>query len=103
MKGIETEKIFLPCVMHKMYILYYILLCSITKAHFITDLDECAARPDLCTTIKGAVCSNTLGSYECKCEQDNQKIEGDECVDNVSSGDFTYRQACILLLAESCL
>ncbi|XP_067935585.1 cysteine-rich with EGF-like domain protein 2 isoform X2 [Watersipora subatra] len=45
------------------------------------DINECTEKPELCKSLEGAECRNTEGSYDCRCTLDNQKIEGDKCVD----------------------
>ena len=39
---------------------------------FTTDIDECEMDPTLCEQI----CNNTVGSYECKCEDGYQLVAG---------------------------
>ena len=45
-----------------------------------TDIDECEMDPTLCEQI----CNNTVGSYECKCEDGYQLVAGaDQCAGNM--------------------
>jgi len=50
------------------------------------DIDECEMDPTLCEQI----CNNTVGSYECKCEDGYQLVAGtNQCAGNMPSATVT--------------
>ena len=40
---------------------------DIYVAFYHPDIDECAAQKKLCDAVANSACSNTDGSYHCKC------------------------------------
>jgi len=42
--------------------------------------------PELCDRVPGAICVNTEGSFDCKCKEENQRIEDGQCIDIVETG-----------------
>lgn len=44
---------------------------------FVTDIDECSDGSNTCSTH--ATCTDTIGSYTCKCPDKGFKGDGHEC------------------------
>lgn len=53
--------------------------CWLITSGVCTDIDECQEE-DVCTSVQGSVCSNTIGSYSCQCPE-GQMEENAVCID----------------------
>jgi len=54
------------------YTHYYTVIFS------IIDIDECALSMSDCDSIKGEVCSNTDGSFQCLCDEARDYVKRDD-------------------------
>lgn len=62
----------------------------IPNKYFVEDYNECNVNPNVCGDPSAAVCINSAGSYNCRCNP-GYKISDRKCIGRYSANvDFCY-------------